>query len=258
MRGRLRREGTLTVGLVWCGSLRWSQRVRQPAIEQVVVTSMTSGSGHRASGAEAGVWVTPKRWISDEIREVVVTDDSGRYLLPDLPKANYNVWVRGYGLVDSPKVNTGPGKNLNLTAVKAPDPRAAAQYYPAGYWASLITVPEKSEFPGKGGNGIAPTMKSQAEWLAWMKNGSCYTCHQLGDKATREIPGAGVFPSSTDAWVAASRQGSRPRHGEGDGPVRDGAGCRHVRRRSDRIAAGEVPPAPPRPQGVERNVVITQ
>ena len=27
---------------------------------------------------------------------------------------------------------------------------------------------------------------------------------------------------------------------------------------TDRIAKGEVPPAPPRPQGVERNVVITQ
>ena len=27
---------------------------------------------------------------------------------------------------------------------------------------------------------------------------------------------------------------------------------------TDRIAAGEVPPAPPRPQGVERNVVITE
>ena len=27
---------------------------------------------------------------------------------------------------------------------------------------------------------------------------------------------------------------------------------------TDRIAAGEVPPAPPRPRGIERNVVITQ
>src|SRR2546426_12359609 len=27
---------------------------------------------------------------------------------------------------------------------------------------------------------------------------------------------------------------------------------------TDRIAAGELPPAPPRPQGVERNVVITE
>ena len=27
---------------------------------------------------------------------------------------------------------------------------------------------------------------------------------------------------------------------------------------TDRIAAGELPPAPPRPQGIERNVVITE
>jgi hypothetical protein len=36
--------------------------------------------------------------------KIVVTDDRGRYVVPDLPRANYNVWVRGYGLVDSPKV----------------------------------------------------------------------------------------------------------------------------------------------------------
>lgn len=30
---------------------------------------------------------------------IVVTDDGGRCLLPDLPKASYDVWVRNYGLV---------------------------------------------------------------------------------------------------------------------------------------------------------------
>jgi len=86
------------------------------------------------NGPEAGVWVIaettdlPTRFI-----RIVVTDDQGRYLLPDLPQANYTVWVRGYGLVDSSKVQAAPGSNLNLTAVVAPDARAAAQYYPAGY-----------------------------------------------------------------------------------------------------------------------------
>ena len=51
--------------------------------------------------------------------KMVVTDDEGRYVIPDLPKANYEVWVRGYGLVDLPKVQTTPGKTLNLTAVTA-------------------------------------------------------------------------------------------------------------------------------------------
>ena len=63
--------------------------------------------------------------------KIVVTDDRGRYLIPDLPKASYSVWVRGYGLVDSPKTQTVAGKIINLKAVLAPNPRAAAEYYPA-------------------------------------------------------------------------------------------------------------------------------
>ena len=103
-------------------------------------------------GPEAGVWVIaettgpPTRLI-----KTVVTDDQGRYVVPDLPKASYDVWVRGYGLVDSPKAKATLGQPLNLTAVPAPDAKAAAQYYPAGYWASLLSIPDKSEFPGKGG-----------------------------------------------------------------------------------------------------------
>jgi len=103
-----------------------------------------------AKGPEAGVWVIaetsglPTRFI-----KIVVTDDQGRYLLPDLPKATYQVWVRGYGLVDSPPVESAPGKQVNLTAVIAPNPKDAAKYYPAVYWLSLIKVPDKSEFPMK-------------------------------------------------------------------------------------------------------------
>src|SRR5437762_511517 len=158
-------------------------------------------------GPEAGVWViaetrdTPTRLI-----KVVVTDDQGRYLIPDLPKANYDVWVRGYGLVDSAKVKAAPGKILNLTAVAAPNPKAAANYYPALYWFSLLQVPPKSDFPGTGpaprGNGISPTMKSQGEWIRNVVNtDGCTGCHQLGNKATREIPKAlGTFETSEAAW----------------------------------------------------------
>src|SRR5438094_10532542 len=95
-----------------------------------------------AKGPEAGVWViaetrdTPTRLI-----KTVVTDDRGRYLVPDLPRANYEVWVRGYGLIDSPKVKATPGKTVTLTAMAAPGPNAAAGYYPAQYWLSLLQVP---------------------------------------------------------------------------------------------------------------------
>ena len=64
-----------------------------------------------AKGAEAGVWVIAEtNDLPTRFARMVVTDDQGRYVLPDLPKANYNIWVRGYGLVDSPKVRAAPGQ----------------------------------------------------------------------------------------------------------------------------------------------------
>src|SRR5262245_43567538 len=88
-----------------------------------------------SSGPEAGVWVIAETSdLPTKFARIVVTDDQGRYLIPDLPKANYDVWVRGYGLVDSPKQKSEPGKTLNLTATPAPDEKAAAQYFPAIYW----------------------------------------------------------------------------------------------------------------------------
>jgi hypothetical protein len=216
-----------------------------------------------SKGPEAGVWVIAETTdLPTKLVKIVVTDDQGRYLVPDLPKANYSVWVRGYGLLDSPKVKTTPGKILNLTAVVAPNPRAAAQYYPAGYWFSLLRPPDKSEFPGTGPqvNGISPRMKSQAQWLRNLKSGGCWACHQLGNKATREFPpGLGPSESSVAAWER------RILSGQAGGNMSDGLDQLGRERAlsvfadwTDRIAAGELPPTPPRPQGLERNVVITQ
>jgi len=216
-----------------------------------------------AKGPEAGVWViaeTPD--LPTKFVKIVVTDDRGRYLLPDLPKANYNVWVRGYGLVDSQKVQGAPGKLLNLTAVVAPDAKAAAAYYPAGYWFSLIRVPEKSEFPGNapGGNGINPSVKNQADWIRLMKSGGCTACHQLGTKGTREIPKElGAFHSAAEAWDRRIQSGQAGAQMAGGlNQMGKERALQMFAEWSDRIAGGEVPPAPPRPQGVERNVVITQ
>ena len=86
-------------------------------MNDVIVGTVTS-----SAGPEAGVWVIaettdlPTRYIKE-----VVTDDHGRYLIPDLPKARYTVWARGYGLVDSPKVETEPGKRVDLKPTVAPD-----------------------------------------------------------------------------------------------------------------------------------------
>jgi hypothetical protein len=215
-----------------------------------------------AKGPEAGVWVIAETSeLPTKFAKIAVTDDQGRYLIPDLPKATFSVWVRGYGLVDSRKVSAAAGRVLNLTAMVAPNARAAAEYYPAGYWFSLLRVPEKKEFPGTGpsGNGIAPGVRSQAEWLRSLKSGGCWACHQLGNKATREIPAAlGTFPSSVHAWDR------RVQSGQAGGNMVSGLNALGKERAlavfaewTDRVAAGAVPPAPPRPQGVERNVVIT-
>jgi hypothetical protein len=213
-------------------------------------------------GPEAGVWVIAETSeLPTKFAKIAVTDDQGRYVLPDLPKAKYSVWVRGYGLVDSPRVQAAPGSQLNLKAVAAPDARAAAQYYPAGYWFSLLRVPDKSEFPGTGpsGNGISPNIESQAAYLRQLKSGGCLACHQLGNKATREIPEAlGSFPSSVHAWER------RLQSGQAGGNMINGLGQLGREKTlavfadwTDRIAKGELPPVPPRPQGIERNVVIT-
>src|SRR5947207_1871593 len=114
---------------------------------------VVSGPG----GPEAGVWVIAETTdLPTKYAKIVVTDDQGRYLIPEMPKAKYKVWVRGYGLVDSGKVDAEPGKTLDLKAVPAPNEKAAAEYYPGMYWYAMINVPATSEFPGTGdkGNGI--------------------------------------------------------------------------------------------------------
>ena len=100
-----------------------------------------------ANGPEAGVWVIAETTdLPTRYAKMVVTDDQGRYVVPDLPKAKYKVWVRGYGLVDSPKVDGEPGKQLDLKAVAAPNEAEAAKYYPAIYWYSMLKIPDASEF----------------------------------------------------------------------------------------------------------------
>jgi hypothetical protein len=217
-----------------------------------------------SKGPEAGVWVIAETHdLPTGFVRIVVTDGEGRYVIPDLPNATYSVWVRGYGLVDSPKTAAKPGKLLDLTAKLAPDDRAAAQYYPANYWYSLVRLPEKSEFPGTGpeGNGISPAMKSQAMWVRTIKTDSCESCHQLGNKATREIPAAlGMFDSPAQAWQR------RVQSGQAGGNMMGGLSQLGAPRAltmfgdwTARVKAGELPAErPPRPRGPERNVVITE
>jgi hypothetical protein len=218
------------------------------------------------AGPEAGVWVIATTSdLPTKYAKIVVTDDHGRYLIPDLPKATYSVWARGYGLVDSAKSTLKPGKFLNIRATVAPTAAAAAAYYPAQYWWSMITVPGADQFPGTGGgpggNGIATAALSQDMFLDTLKTDGCYTCHQIGNRATRTIPAAfSNLPTSAAQW------GRRITSGQAAGLMTatmgtkmGGRGIAMFADWTDRIKAGELPFAkPPRPTGVERTVVITE
>src|SRR6202790_3648510 len=174
------------------GVSRPGHSAKKPAAAIPMNSSDIAGVVTSSKGPEAGVWVIAEtKDLGTGYRKIVVTDDQGRYLLPDLPKANYRVWVRGYGLVDSAKVQSVPGKHLDFKATPAPSAHAAAQYYPAQYWLSLLEIPPRSDFPGTGakGNGISETIKSQADWIRQIVGtDGCTGCHQMGNKATREIP----------------------------------------------------------------------
>ena len=104
---------------------------------------------------------------------------------------NYQVWVRGYGLVDSPKVR-GEARASSSISPRSPAPNeaAAAHYYPAIYWYSMLKIPPASEF---GGSGKIPQNITRENWLRQMNNVDCIGCHQLGQESTRTIP-AGARP----------------------------------------------------------------
>src|SRR5262245_18488005 len=205
-------------------------------------------------GPEAGVWVIaettdlPTRYIKS-----LATEDRGRYVIPDLPRASYEVWVRGYGLADTAKVRSEPGKIVNFTATAAPNAKAAAEVYPSIYWYSMLKVPPKHEFP-------VGNVKTQSEWLNVVKTNGCFTCHALGNKATRTIPPEFGDMKSEDAWARRILSGQAMTN------MANNIGRMHAPQAvklfadwTDRIAAGELPAAQPRrPQGRERNVVITQ
>ena len=263
MKTTLSTFAAISLALILAGWFCRSNGAQSPAVEVAISGADIGGVVTSTKGPEAGVWVIAEtNDLPTKFVKIVVTDDNGRYVVPALPKAHYKVWVRGYGLVDSPPIEAVPGTLVNLAAVMAPNQRAAAHYYPAVYWFSLVHIPEKTEFPGTGprGNGIPETMKTQGQWLHLLKTDSCWSCHQLGDQATREIPkGLGQFGSTTAAWSRRLLSGQA-----GNNMI---AGLRQLGPEralpmfadwSDHIAAGELPPAPPRPSGVERNVVITE
>lgn len=180
---------------------------------------------------EAGVWVIAESKLGTGFRKIVVTDGKGRFTLPQLPSSGYRIWVRGYGLLDSKKVAARPGATVSLHVKKAASKVQAAKIYPANYWLSLFNPPDTS-----------------TDWANTFKGG-CMLCHQIGSKATRSLVTREAYDVGTKkAGVMYSTS-----LGLGRDKLLDA-----LADWSGRIAKGETPPSPPRPKGVERNLVITQ
>jgi hypothetical protein len=198
-----------------------------------------------SKGPEAGVWVIAEtKDLPTKFARIVVTDDQGRYLIPDLPRASYTVFARGYGLLDSKRQPASLGQKLDLKAEVAPDAKAAAQIYPAAWWLSMLKFPDDKQLHQKLAGNIAV----------------CFSCHEVGTKITRElgsISSAGAT-SSLDAWDRRTMVGP-----SGPGMSHAFHALGEARQMfadwTDRIAKGEVPvTAPERPTGVERNLVISE
>ena len=210
------------------------------------------------NGPEAGVWVIAETTdLPTRYTKSVVTDDQGRYVIPDLPLGNYQVWVRGYGLVDSPKMRTKPGQTLNHTAVVAPSPAAAAHYYPAIYWYTMMKLPPEKDF---GGATDIPKGITRDVWRMRMNNVDCVGCHQLGQESTRTIPAQlGKFDFGADAWIrrVASGQSGEMMTNRLAGQL-GGVPYKYFGEWTDAVAKGALPKdKPERPSGLERNLVVT-
>lgn len=198
--------GAVSVALLmsWVLAVSHARQAQQTvAIDSDDIGGVVTGP----NGPEAGVWVIAEtRDLDVRYIKSVVTDDQGRYVVPDLPTASYTVWARGYGLVDSPKVTTAPGRLVNIAATPAPTPAAAAHYYPAIYWYSMLKIPAADEFGGSN-TRIQPGV-SQIQWLNAMKSNGCIGCHQLGQLSTRAIPPAlGTFASAEQGWMRRVQSG---------------------------------------------------
>ena len=243
--------------MAWSGPA--SAQQKEPSIKPDAIGGVVTGP----NGPEAGVWVIAETSdLPTKYAKMVVTNDAGQFVIPQLPSAKYKIWARGYGLVDSDKQDAAPGKTVDLKAKVAPNAAAAAEYYPGMYWYSMLTIPPKSEFPGsdKSPTGMPASMDSQATWIDSIKN-SCQSCHALGSDNIRHphVKELGEFKNSVDMWERRVQSGQAMNNMALTlgrlGPQR---AYKMFADWTDRIAAGELPfDKPERPKGVERNVVIT-
>ena len=204
------------------------------------------------NGPEAGVWVIAETDDFDTFfAKIVVTDDQGRYVVPDLPDADYQVWVRGYGLADSEQVAANPGDTVDLDAIIAPSAAVAAEAYPAISWYAMMHLPSEEE--------LANFEGGLNRYRNGMTSNGCVGCHQLGNLATRTIPDElGEFESHEQAWARRVLSGQAGGNMTQQFADLQGIPYKHYADWTQRIEDGELPTfIPERPQGLERNIVAT-
>src|SRR5438067_4140862 len=135
---------------VWCVAARVAVGGQQNVPGLTIDKNSIGGTVVNSAGGkpEAGVWVIAEtKSLPTPFRKIVVTDDQGRFLVPDLPTGSYELWVRGYGLKDSDRVKATMGGLMKLQVSNAANPQEAAKIYPASYWTSMIQPPPASELP---------------------------------------------------------------------------------------------------------------
>lgn len=202
-------------------------------------------------GPEAGVWVIAETGdLGTRFARIVVTDNEGRYVVPDLPAASYHVWVRGYGLADSKKLTAKPGLRIDHQVAVAASEAEAAVVYPAAYWYAMMNLPTTTE--------LAEINGGLNFYLTWMKNMGCVGCHQMGQHSTRTLPPAFAEVLSEEAWTRRIQSGQAGNNMTRLVGFLRGLPIKYLADWSDRIASGELPHTQPqRPQGLECNVVAT-
>ena len=229
-------------------------RLLQVAIDNDDVGGVVTGP----NGPEAGVWVIAETTdLPTKYAKIVVTDDQGRYLLPDLPTANYNVWVRGYGLVDLPKVARGARPHDQSHRRRSRRRSSAAELYPAD-----VLVRDDERSAGEEISPARPTSQRHRTGAAASPDGR-REVHRLPSASTRNRPHDPArvrrLQPKGGSLDAPCRVGPDRRVDDQRGSPCSSAATVRVLRRLDRSGrAGEMPKnKPPRPQGVERNVVLT-
>jgi hypothetical protein len=249
-----------------------AQQTKGKANPRISYPGYIGGTVQSEKGPEAGVWVIAEtNDTQTKMIKTVVTDDQGRYMLPDLPAVNYKVFVRGYGILDSTPVNSKPTTTpLALKVATAKTPQEAAKVYPGDYWLSMLAPPANNLFPGTGektdnnpnGNGLGLRMTDQDHWIDQLKKG-CNFCHQLGNPVTTDL--THVFAAkpelktSAEAWEWRLGVGVRGTNMYATmTQMGKDATLKALADWTDNIKNGAVPPTPPRPSGIERNIVSTQ